>query len=415
MENTLGKQSYSKMKIHFSRNTFIWFLVFLAFVNPAYLDRFSFFGLFTTATKLLVFGYFLIFKVFHNKFPKKIVPWLCYALLPTLTTIIRSGDIRSALIYSFTIMSSALVFFYVSDRHTKDMVSGLALVMEILVFINMVTIILVPSGLYIYETEAGWWSSDVWFFGLRNSHSTFLCLACFSSVIDYYLRGGLLKKILVVITHIISVITIILLSSGGGLVSFAVYFIMLFVLTRKNRINIIPIIVKTRLVVLINIAIFVFLSFFAANTNFVNIFSLIGEQRVYTMGRRLSIWAAVWEHIPMAPFWGHGFMKAEELRWLSNLAAGAITSHNSMMDICFRGGLITFTVYCIMLISTGVYIDDSRRIDYKIKNYFAASWFAILLLLQSEGAMMSIPLLTIVGLTIKIGKTVENGKLHVKM
>lgn len=392
--------------------TIVWFFIFLANVNPAYLDRFTIFGLFTTAVKLAVFAYFVIFRVFKEKLSLKILPWIGYGIIPTIVTISRSGDTRSALIYTFTILSAILVFFYINTKHVRFMIGGLAALMELLVFINLLTIIVVPNGLYLYETEAGWSSRDVWFFGLRNSHSPFLCLACFASVLNYFLNGGRLKKIRAVLTHIIAIGTVVLLSSGGGMVSFAVYFVLLIILARKNITNIKPIILKIRLVVLINIGVFLFLSFFIANTNYAYFFSLLGDMRIYTMGRRISIWAAVWEHIHNYPIFGHGFMKASELKWLSTLAAGAVSSHNSMMDICFRGGYVTFVIYCIMLITAGKSIDDNEQIHYRIRNYFAASWFTILLLLQSEGAMMSVPLLTIVGITMNVGKAVKQNRIQ---
>ena len=163
MENVIAKTGnyiikschHKKWRMRFSRNQIIWFLVFLAFVNPAYLDRFSAFGLFTTIVKLLIFVYFIVFKALRNKFPVRIIPWFLYALLPTFTTVLKGGDIRKALIYSFTVLSVALIFFYVNDCHVRDMIAGLALIMEILVLINLLTIIIVPGGLYLYETEAG--------------------------------------------------------------------------------------------------------------------------------------------------------------------------------------------------------------------------------------------------------------------
>ena len=56
---------------------------------------------------------------------------------------------------------------------------------------------------------------------------------------------------------------------------------------------------------------------------------------------------------------GTRVMKAENLRWLSNIGAGSVSNHNSMIDICFRGGALTFIVYCIMLMSAGKFLDNS--------------------------------------------------------
>lgn len=394
-----------KINIGNIKSKFLWFIIFFVYVNPAYLDRFRVFGYFTMVVKLLLFAYFFLFRVMHiKKLSLKILPWIGYALIPTVVTVFSDGDIINAFIYSFTIISVALMFFYEKNKHVKDMVNGLATVMELLVIINLLTIVLVPDGLYTYETNVGWRSNDVWFFGLRNSHSTFLYLACFASTLDYFINERESKKVICVLTHIVAVITVLLLDSGGGIVSFSAYFIMLFLLIRKRKTNLKSFVLKINIVIIVNIAIFIFLSFFAADTNVANIFEIIGEQRVYTMGRRLSIWSAVWEHIMDSPIFGTGFVKAENLTWLTRLAAGATTSHNSMIDICFRGGYVTFIIYCIMLITSGSYIDKNEDINYKFKNYIAISWFTILLLLQSEGAMMSIPLLVTVGITYRLGQ-----------
>lgn len=402
--------------VFFSKQKLIWFFVFLAYINPGYLDRFSAFGLFTTFVKLSVFLYFLVFGVLRKRFPLKILPWIGYSLLPTITTIINHGDIRSGLIFSFTVLSVALIFFYIDDNNIVNLIGGLAALMELLVTINIATIILVPDGLYLFETEAGWWSKDVWFFGLRNSHSPFLCLACFASVLDCYFSSGTWKKMISIITHIIAITTVILLNSGGGLVAFAVYFLLFAVLCikKKSRFKKKTIILNTHMIVVVNIMIFIFLSFFASKTNISSIFGVLGDQRVYTLERRMGIWTVVWEHIAEAPFFGVGFMKAEDLTWLSSIAAGAFSSHNCMIDICLKGGFITLIVYFFMLFSSGSGIDKNKYVDYKLKNYLSISWFTIFLLLQSEGSMMSIPLLTIIGITYKLGKVLKPQKIIMK-
>ena len=52
--------------ISLSAQRLTWFFVFLAYVNPGYLDRLSAFGLFTTCVKLAVFSYFLVFFIIYN-------------------------------------------------------------------------------------------------------------------------------------------------------------------------------------------------------------------------------------------------------------------------------------------------------------------------------------------------------------
>lgn len=389
----------------------LWIVILLAYINPAYLERFTIFDYYTAFVKFSLFAYFVFFKLLRKKIPNKIILWIGYAFFPTIVTFINGGDIKSALTFAFIVINISFIFFYLSKQHIKAMIEGLALLMEVLVVTNFITIIMVPNGLYLYTTDAGWKSSEVWFFGLRNSHSHFLCLACFASVVDYYITQRKLKKILTIMVHAIAIATVFKLSSGGGVVAFTLYMLMLFILMRRKTHNFI---LKIRLVVLIHIVIFLFLSFCIANTNVAELFSVLGEQRVYTLGRRIEIWTVVWEQIRQAPLFGYGFMSAEDLRWLSNLAAGAISSHNSMIDICFRGGFVTLVVYYYMLKSAGEKIDNSRNINYRIKNYIAVSWFTILLLLQTEGSMMSIPLLVIVGITLTIGKISQSWKQQQK-
>ena len=391
----------------------LWFIVFLAYVNPGYLDRFTVFGLFTTFVKLTVFSYFLLFGVLRKRISVKILPWIGYSLFPALITIIHTGDVKSELIFSFTILSVAFIFFYMDYRHIYYLVGGLATLMVVLVVINIATIVLVPNGLYLFETDSGWSSRDVWFFGLRNSHTPFLILACFSTVIDYFLCGGRWRWIVTVSTHIVCIITVVLLSSGGGMVSFSLYYALLLVLTRKQRTDINPVVIKTWMMVFVSIIVFLFLSFFAASTNIADTFSFLGDQRVYTMGRRIDIWETVMDHILVSPVWGFGFMNANDLVWLSSLAAGAVSSHNSMMDIWFRGGFVTLLVYYIMLISAGRDVDNNSHINYQLKNYLAVSWFTILLLLQVEGSVMSIPLLSIIGITYVLGKLLKADILNI--
>lgn len=392
--------SINKFKLKY---TILWFLVFLAFVNPAYLDRFVIFNCIKLTIKVIAFIYFLICGISCGKMSKKLIPWISYAVIPLMTTVVKAGTIKSGLVYVFTIISVALMFFYIKDKSFNYMISGLALLMEMLITINFITLIIFPEGLYLYETDAGWWSRDVWFFGLRNSHASFLYLGCFASTIYCFYDKTKLNKIMCIYTHVISIMTILKLDSGGGIVAFTMYFILVLMMARKHIVKFRPFTLKIKMVVLIHVLIFLFLSFFAGNTSIGNIFSILGEQRVYTFGRRLDIWHTVWEHTLESPIIGSGFMNTSDITWLTRIAAGATTSHNSMIDICFRGGFITLIVYIIMLVSSGSAIDHNKQMNLALKNYISISLMTILLLLQSEGAIMSIPLLVTVGMSYRIG------------
>lgn len=379
-------------------------LVVWAFVNPGYFDQIPLFSLFFAVVKVITFLW-VILRTFsiRKKFSRTVVPLFIYAIIPVISTVLGKGDYRSALLFFLTILSITLVPEMLDGWKLESFCRALARLMNVFCLLNLLSIIFVPGGLYHYSTTTGWESNEVWIFGLRNGHPPYLLFSCFAAVLYWWMTRRKNDFLRVVEIHLVSGITILLLHSGGGLVAFSTYCLLLivFCLRVMNHVRI-----RMWLVVVLHILIFFSITFLSVNGAFDPIFDLLGGNKSYTFGVRQFIWENVWMRVASRPILGYGFMRRENLTWLMQIAAGAVTSHNSMLDMLFRGGsvtLISFVVYMFMIAREA----DNASMD-PMNNYCCIAFFCIMLLLQTEGAMTSPTLFLTLGLIWRFRKNVRN-------
>lgn len=380
------------MRICINIDRIFWFILIVLFIKPGYFDTIPILDFMFTAARVLIFFILVLRLVLINRqYSKVVVLTAAYAGIPVIMTIVYSGDLYSAIKNASIILGSVLLMQYMEEkRHTK-MISDLCLVMETLIYINLATILLFPKGLWMYRTDYNWNSSRFWFFGLRNIHTTYLMFGCFLSAINlHFSKKNIRNTVRCVAIHAASAVTIILIDSGAGYIMMTAYALLMVV---------VQVIIKKRLsfqlVVWFHVVLFYAITWFSATTLFSDFFLLFGKEGTAT--GRLSIWFNVWQWITKKPFLGYGIMKTNELVWLKKIAAGATTGHNTMIDILFRGGYVTFVFFIILLLAVGNNLKRCSA-DAYLYNLISISFASFFLTFQTEGGFAGVGLFMMVGL-----------------
>ncbi len=364
--------------------------VLVAYMGTGYLDHVKWADFLCSGIQLVSFFALIIYHcAVLKKVSKLTLYFSIYAIVLALITFIYHGDYYTALIFVFRAVSFPMLVNGLCEREPLRLLRVLTFIMEALIYVNLLTILLAPNGLYHYSTLTGWESDQVWFFGLRNAHPQYLMFGCFCSALNLYFSNNVRRdRLRFIIINVVMVWTIYLLKSGGGYTMLAVYVAMLLVYYLCKNIRI-----SFDGVVVLHLVVFVAITVFSATYLFVSFFALFGKNGTAT--GRTRIWAEVFSRISKRPVWGYGIMKREDLYWLQVVAAGAASAHNTMMDIVFRGGFATLAIFLLLLFQVGKRIRN--RVE-KTSLYNLASVFfcALFVVYQSEGAYMSSPLFMII-------------------
>lgn len=387
----------------------VWMLIFLVFIKPAYFGTIAeldqlFNGIRIVAVVFLLI-YYLIRK--HRLF-KLSALLLLYSMIPLFSTFINSGNIINACTLCVVSFGSAMVMDIAAQKKNDVMIDALYGILEILVYANLIAIILFPNGLYLFATESGWISDQAWVLGLRNAQTSYLLLACIVDVAYWYIKPRRIRtSIRCLCLYIAVFITIDYLKIGSGYLSYFLMTILFVVVFLKKSICI-----PFKAVVISHIVIF----FVITSLGNLSSISVLGNTLEMLVGRsgtlsaRFHIWTVSWNKVLESPLWGHGILNLNQLTWLSSIAAGATTTHNTFLDIWFRGGLLCFSSFCMILVYVNRRLEFLKAKNQNLYNACSIGFFAFFVVAQAEGAMSGAAMYVLIGLIWALPKMIEARK-----
>ncbi len=363
----------------------LWVILLLAFIKPPYFGIIAgvdkIFNVIRVLTVVFIAGYYMLVR---KKFPRLSFLLLIYSIVPLLATIINSGNIYNAFSFCAVSVGSAMIMELGAEKKSYILIDALYLVLELLVYANLITILLFPHGLYLFKTSIGWMSDQAWVLGLRNAQTTYLLLACIVDVVYWNLKTRKTStNIRCLCLYIAVFVSISILKTGSGLISF---FLMTFliVLTYSTSICI-----QFSYVAVGHLLLFILMTSLGSLSSFAEFGNFWGQLvgRASSVSARFHIWTVTWGKVLSAPIFGYGILKERQLLWLSLIAAGATTTHNTFLDMWFRGGVICFGLFCLILLYLNRKLMTLKE-EYKILyNICAISFLAFFVIVQAEGAM----------------------------
>ncbi len=287
-----------------------------------------------------------VYKIFHyisfliilflfiknKKFSKIIVYMLVYLAILFFTSILNGQQVSQVINYAAPIVSLCLITDYGIRNHTKEYLTALAIILNLLIIINFATIILYPSGMYINSTGY----KQNWILGYKNSHILYL-LPCV--VVNFILSFKNKEKLNVksYIIFAICFISILSVNSSTGIVGIMI--ILLYLIFRKyfDRIK------------LINgySSLFIYLLSFGSIMilKVQNLFKfLIVDilKKDLTFTGRTYIWDSVLKCIKIHPLIGYGNVTYQYNKYI-------FTTHNVILDVLYRSGIVGFLTYILIL------------------------------------------------------------------
>lgn len=376
-----------KKKLNFSIILFIILLPFFKtdYIVYAYPKLNNIINIFKIISIMLI----LIIILKSRYVSKKMILLLAFMLSIILPTIIYSGDMITATDYCISIFCLAcLMDFYKKDER---FLSTLLLCFEIVIYINLITMIVKPNGLYSTGTIYTGIATQNWFLGFKNT--------MIMTLLPAYVVSGLYKNITnrkkrYYCLNIAIFISSVLSTSSTTIVGmFVLYFFECLKLPEKyyKFLNIANY-MKTFLILFVSIVILRMQYLFS--------FLLVDIlHKDLTFTNRTNLWDITINQILKNPVFGHGWAN-DSTRHLMYNSQTVITAHNQVLEYLYLGGFLCLIILALLYICSKREIKDK----YGDKNIqlISLSFFTFLIISLTE--VFLDPLMIIVFLSFVFSK-----------
>lgn len=350
----------SREKVHYSKDYrygLLIILLTLPHLKPAYFDEIPFGDALFNGARVLSFAIVLVWYVFIRKKVSKIITMMIIMeVFLLINTYSQGGDVYGYLVIFFSTISIAILYDMVEDKK-ETFVSAQLFCYEILIYINFITEILFPGGMY-----QAFYNHDNFFLGYYNGHDKYFLPALMFAFLYKYMTG---RKMRAYTLTVVIYVSALLVWSGGILVElFGMAIVYIFFKNKTRMFNFLN-------YWLINVLFFIFIIVL----KFQNLFRWLIEDILHkwrALEGRMRVWQVEIESIKRVPIWGYGleFSTQRVLRY-----GWAVHAHNLLLEILHQGGIIYLTLFFLIIIIAGKDImENKNREPSKIISIAVLGW-----------------------------------------
>lgn len=338
-----------------SKKSVLLFIAFCLWIVPTYLYNVSAFMLIAN-----LFGYAAIFLFMIDVLKKprdcSLTFWLI--VISVIVQGISTAMVNPALVSIYIRQySKTIAFCYFLDKFTKDYrvtknFNVLLHYLEIMIFINLMTLILFPDGMY----TSGVYTSNYWM-GYDNTHIRWQIPALAISFIYSFAT----KQKLTIRTWILMLVVLsstLLIGAGTATIAIVVFAAgMLYILLgkRKDKENGIKIFMPLAALIIsiVGTIIIVGGTIVGSQIEIVEkIASLLGKDSATFTGRNY-IWIGTLSAIQNNLMWGLGYETSDmtSMRLVNTTGYGS-SPHNLCLEVLYNGGIVLAIIIILIYLET---------------------------------------------------------------
>lgn len=337
-------------KINFS---WLYFIILLPFFRTDYLARFGFISTCFNLMKLVSICFIFLIVIKRKYISKKMQLLFLFSLTIVIPTFIYAGD-KEAL---FNYFISFLCLSYLVDFLNKDkkFIGTLLFIFEVYIYINFITMLVYPNGMYSTGTIYTGVAYQNWFLGFKN---ILICYFLPAYIVSYLYMNITGKKIRTIILSIIIFISAFIAGSTTALVGLGVLLIfsIFSFLQRQYKIF------NFRNYIIITIVMFLGIVIFRLQ-NLFSFFIVDILNKDLTFTNRTGLWDITLNSIKEKPLIGHGWQNMSVRHFMYD-SSTIITAHNQILEYLYLGGIVAMIILLIVLKVTN---NDLKK-HYQDKN-----------------------------------------------
>lgn len=352
-----------------------------------------------------IFSLLAMIMLFQHKYrPNKFVRIVTYYYLFLLMMTLISGTMTiNIAIYNIKYIVFIACIHMLYQMNPSSTLKTLFNVIFLFVFVDLMTILLYPNGLYTTVTEYSQWSSASvanWFFGNKNNRITWeLLMICLATICN---SCGYIKKTLYCCTVLSCVVAVFMTKSSTSIV--AIVIAVIAVILKKYQPQNININWKIFFALYAGIAALVLVG----NVGFLSpiIYQLFGKDVTFT--GRASTWVTVIKYIKEKPFFGWGIITSDQaIQMISK--ASAVNAHSQWLQVLLQGGIVG------LLIFVAIIFECFKKLNYAKKEtqfFLFGLLFSLLLVMIFEVEMGFTVLLILFLCCEYLNISIDSSRLH---
>ena len=292
---------------------------------------------------------------------------LFLALLVIMTAasaINPDASLKRAVQYSYGSMAVGLMAEYGVRKDRENFLTGMEIFFGALVALNIVTILLFPGGMYVYDRAL----EENWLLGYKNYHIVYImALLIFGAVHSLCQYGRIAVRVWIYIA--MSLFSSLLV--GARTPMMAILLFAASILFTRLR-NFTPLFNSLTYLAAYAAAFFMIVVIRIENLPVLG--KLIGRE--ITFNNRIHFWDKAMTEFWEYPVLGHGYQQFVMFR-------GYVTTHNQIVEILYKTGIAGLAVFVAILAATAYKLFRSREgIVTKYLAVFFASYLVLFLMEQ---------------------------------
>lgn len=352
------------------KNKFIIFFVIFVFTEPACFGAYGIDKLFTLS-KLLICAVILFIYLSQKKITRFMLVMISLQMVLVFSTFINNADLIKSVINAVNIIAICMYAELVAKACPKNIFQILYYVLGAYIVINLLTVVLLPNGLYILKEK----NYVYYFLGYRNNFIlTLLPYMCVGVVYNIYRKRKFpLDFMIVSVLGIFSIIKVWSATSIVGILLFCGYLIVFY--KRENG----------KLFNLQNYAIFNLIGcwcvvIWRVQEKFAFIIESVLKRSANFTGRT-NIWDRAISYFLDSPIYGNG-IEPEAIVTQKFGGTEAIHAHNFYLDIAYKGGILALSLFIAILFMCARKVNKYRKKN--ITKIISATLFIYLFMFQVE-------------------------------
>ena len=318
--------------------SFLYFLILIPFFKTDFIARFQFVSTLFNVLKILSIG-FIILTVCKKKYlSKKMQLLFIFGLTIIIPTVIYHGDKSAA----FNYFISLWCLSYLVDTLNKNakFLGTLLFMFEIFIYINFITMLLYPSGMYSTGTVYTGIASQNWFLGFKN---ILICYFLPAYIVSYLYMNITGKKVRTIILTVIIFISTLISGSTTTLIGMTIllFFSIFAFFQKKYKIF------NFKNYIIFSVVLFFSIIIFRLQNLFeFLIVGILNKDLSFT--NRIELWDITLNAIRNKPIIGHGW-ETSAVRHLMYNSSTIITAHNQILEYLYLGGITSIISLLVIL------------------------------------------------------------------
>ena len=308
-----------------------FFLIFPHFKTP-YMDQVGALDIFFNLWRVASACYILMKLVKKPQISPLVFAFCIFQGIYMVSTVINEGNIRECFLATVSILSFSIYVDACMNTDERYIVEDvIRVILEILIYVNLATIILIPDGMYKD------WTWRNWFLGTDNQHVAYYVVGFVFSVVCSIRKKSYLR--LCIFTVAIYASTFITFSGTavGGMVVYGVIVVIVTLVFRNKKL-------KFGLFYLFPTLIFVMIVIMRVQDIFsVIITDWIGKDLTFT--GRTFIWDRAIYWFLQSPIIGNGI----EFAALHTEKTIFPSTHNTLLGYAYNGGILALGTFASII------------------------------------------------------------------